>query len=220
MAAELLRSTDKPVQHTPAHDLESFVYILCWIVTLYDGPKSQLHSDWSKKLALEGWYEGNDLASFANNKEGCMSSGSHLDDITSYYGEVYPCVSALSNLVHKQHQHTHNTRCRELAVSVDYLTRSKRPRSAEDTKPPLDHDAVISILYRTCLYLQNKQVPEEDDRYFQPFYLTKTDYTRLVPGEEIGVCSSTNILDLGGGRYSKKRRVLRRICGPKGRRGA
>ena len=41
MATELLRTTnDTSVQHTPAHDLESFVYLLCWIVTLYNGPKA------------------------------------------------------------------------------------------------------------------------------------------------------------------------------------
>ena len=212
MATELLRTTnDTSVQHTPAHDLESFVYLLCWIVTLYDGPKSQLRSDSSKKLALEGWYEGNDLAVFANNKEGCMSSNSHLSDITNYYIKLSPCVAALSGLVREQHQH--NRRGHE-STPVSYLTGSKRPRSVKDPVP-LNHDVVISILRRTCLYLNNEELSEKDVTTFQPFFLTKKDYTRLVFGEEISVCSSTNILDLGGGRYSKKRRILRRIRGPK-----
>ena len=56
MATELLHATDDaPVQHTPAHDLESFVYLLCWIVTLYDSPKSQLRKDSSKNWL---WKDG------------------------------------------------------------------------------------------------------------------------------------------------------------------
>ncbi|KIK12077.1 hypothetical protein PISMIDRAFT_45115, partial [Pisolithus microcarpus 441] len=32
MAIELLRAVNnKPVKHTAAHDLESFIYLLCWI---------------------------------------------------------------------------------------------------------------------------------------------------------------------------------------------
>ena len=214
MATQLLRFTNNPsVQHTPAHDLESFVYLLCWIVTLYDGPKSQLRNDSSKKLALEGWYsEGNDLASFANNKEGCMSSNSHLSDITEYYSELIPCVAALSRLVREQHQY--NRKVQE-PVEANYLTGSKRPLSKVKKVAPLNHDAIISILCLTCLHLNNQEPPEDDADEFQPFRLTKNDYTRLVSGEGIGVCSSTNILDLGGGRYSKKRRILRRIQGPK-----
>ena len=73
---------------------------------------------------------------------------------------------------------------------------------------------VISILRRTCLYLDNQEPSEQDAQDFQPFRLTKMGHTRLVSGEGIDICSSTNILDLGGGRYSKKRRILRRIRGP------
>lgn len=210
MATELLRAT-KPVQHTPAHDLESFVYLLCWIATLYDGPKSQLRKDSSKKLALEGWYEGSELAVFANNKEGCMSSNSHLNDITDYYTNLLVCIAALSELVREQHQYIRSLR---VPIGRNYLTGSKRPRSVENTAPPLNHDAVISILRRTCLYLDNQEPSEQDAQDFQPFRLTKMGHTRLVSGEGIDICSSTNILDLGGGRYSKKRRILRRIRGP------
>lgn len=212
MATELLRTANTPVQHTPAHDLESFVYVLCWIVTLYNGPKSQLRNDLCTKLALEGWYEGNDLAVFANNKEGCMSSNDHLDDITDYYNELSPCVGALSALVREQHQYIRNTR---EPVKVNYLTGSKRPRAVENTVPPLNHEAVISILRLTCLYLNNQEPSETDAQDFQPFCLTKRDHTRLVSGEGISICSSTDILDLGGGRYMKKKRIQRRICGPK-----
>ena len=212
MATKLLRTTnDTLIQHTPAHNLKSFVYLLCWIVTLYDGPKSQLCSDSSKKLALEGWYEGNDLTMFTNNKEGCMLSNSHLSDITDYYIKLSPCVAVLSSLVREQHQHNH--RGRE-STPVNYLTGSKRPRSVKDPVP-LNHDVVISILRCTCLYLNNEELSEKDVTTFQLFFLTKKDYTCLVSGEEISVCSSTNILDLGGGRYSKKRRILCRIRGPK-----
>lgn len=212
MATELLRTANTPVQHTPAHDLESFVYVLCWIVTLYNGPKSQLRNDLCTKLALEGWYEGNDLAVFANNKEGCMSSNDHLNDITDYYNELSPCVGVLSALVHKQHQYIRNTR---EPVKVNYLTGSKRPRAVENTVPPLNHEAVISILRLTCLYLNNQEPSETDAQDFQLFWLTKRDHTRLVSGEGISICSSTDILDLGGGRYMKKKRIRRCICGPK-----
>ncbi|KIK19050.1 hypothetical protein PISMIDRAFT_13945 [Pisolithus microcarpus 441] len=102
MAIELLRTVDnKPVKHTAAHDLESFVYLLCWIVTFFAGPESQLHKN-TTKLAIEGWYEGNDLIAFANNKEGCMASASHLKDITSYYGVLSACVGVLSELIRCQ----------------------------------------------------------------------------------------------------------------------
>ncbi|KAI6004945.1 hypothetical protein EDD15DRAFT_2107211, partial [Pisolithus albus] len=60
MAVELLCAVNnKPVKHTVAHDLESFVYLLCWIVTFFAGPESRLRKD-STKLAIEGWYAGND----------------------------------------------------------------------------------------------------------------------------------------------------------------
>ena len=121
MATELLHAT-KPVQHTPAHDLESFVCLLCWITTLYDGPKSQLRKDSSKKLALEGWYEGSELAVFTNNKEGCMSSNSHLNDITNYYTNLFVCIAALSELVCEQHQYIHSLR---VPIGRNYLTGSK-----------------------------------------------------------------------------------------------
>ena len=217
MATELLRATDDaPVQHTPAHDLKSFVYLLCWIVTLYDGPKSQLRKDSSQKLALEGWYEGNDLPSFANNKEGCLSSNSHLNDITAYYAQLFTCVAALSQLVREQHQYIRETRETCKAVEGDnYLTGSKRRRPVDNSVPPLNHDAVISILRPTCLHLDHQELSDKDADDFRPFYLTKRDQTRLISGEGINFCSSTNILDLGGGRYSKRRRILRRIQGPK-----
>jgi hypothetical protein len=93
MAVELLCGVDdKPVQHTAAHDLKSFVYLLCWIVTFYAGSKSQLHKD-SAKLTLEGWYYGSNLGTFANNKEGCMASTSHLNDITKYYSCLCTCIA-------------------------------------------------------------------------------------------------------------------------------
>ena len=201
MATELLHTTnDTLVWHTPAHNLKSFVYLLCWIITLYNGPKSQLCSDSSKKLALEGWYEGNDLAIFANNKEGCMLSNSHLNDITNYYIKLSPCIAVLSSLVHEQHQHNHRTR---ESTPVNYLTGSKYPHSVKD--PVLfNYNMVISILCHTCLYLNNEELSEKDITTFQLFFLTKKDYTHLVSGEEISVCSSTNILDLGGSCYSKK----------------
>ncbi|KAI5987298.1 hypothetical protein EDD15DRAFT_2173804 [Pisolithus albus] len=102
MAVELLRAVNnKPVKHTVAHDLESFVYLLCWIVTFFAGPESRLRKD-STKLAIEGWYTGNDLLAFANNKEGCMVSASHLEDITSYYRVLSACVGMLSELVRCQ----------------------------------------------------------------------------------------------------------------------
>ena len=110
------------------------------------------------------------------------------------------CIAALSGLVREQHQH--NRRGCE-STPVSYLTGSKCPRSVKDPVP-LNHDIVISILRRTCLYLNNEELSEKDITTFQPFFLTKKDYTRLVSGEEISVCSSTNILDLGGGHYSKK----------------
>ena len=202
MATELLHTTNNTlVWHTPAHNLKSFVYLLCWIITLYDGPKSQLCSDSSEKLALEGWYEGNDLAIFANNKEGCMLSNSHLNDITNYYIKLSPCIAVLSSLVHEQHQHNHRTR---ESTPVNYLTGSKYPHSVKD--PVLfNYNMVISILCHTCLYLNNEELSEKDITTFQLFFLTKKDYTHLVSGEEISVCSSTNILDLGGSCYSKKR---------------
>lgn len=86
MAINLLHAADnEPIQHTTAHGLEFFIYLLCWIVALYADPQSQLCNDLPKKLALEGWYKGNDPATFTYNKEGCMSSGSYLNDITKYY---------------------------------------------------------------------------------------------------------------------------------------
>ena len=214
MATQLLHFTNNlSVPHTPAHNLELFVYLLCWIVTLYDGPKSQLRNDSSKKLALEGWYlEGNDLVSFTNNKEGCMSSNSHLSDITKYYSELIPCVAVLSRLLRKQHQY--NRKAQE-PVKANYLIGSKRPLSEVKKVAPLNHDMVISILRLTCLHLNNQEPPEDDADEFQPFWLTKNDYTRLVSGEGISVRPSTNILDLGGGWYSKKRWILCRIQGPK-----
>ncbi|KAI5989728.1 hypothetical protein EDD15DRAFT_2113642, partial [Pisolithus albus] len=55
MAVELLEAgEDSFVQHTAAHDVESFVYLLCWITSLYDGPRSRFRTD-SKKLAMESW---------------------------------------------------------------------------------------------------------------------------------------------------------------------
>lgn len=56
-------------------------------------------------MTLEGWYEGNDLATFANNKEGCMSSGSHFEDITPFYQSLRPCIHVLSALVLEQQQY-------------------------------------------------------------------------------------------------------------------
>ena len=103
MAIELLHTANnEPVWHTVADDLESFVYLLCWIVTLYGGQQSWLHGNSPTKLALEGWYEGNNLATFANNKEGCMSSGSHLKDIMEYYYCLHACAEVLSVLIHSQ----------------------------------------------------------------------------------------------------------------------
>ena len=159
----------------------------------------------------EGWYEGSELAIFANNKEGCMSSNSHLNNITNYYTNLLVCIAALSELVHKQHQYI---RSLHVPIGRNYLTGSKRPRSVENTAPPLNHDMVILILHCMCLYLDNQESSEQDAQDFQPFHLTKMGHTHLVFGEGINICSSTNILDLGGGRYSKKRQILHCICGP------
>ena len=211
MATELLRTTND-LQHTPAHDLESFIYLLCWIVILYDGPKSQLCKDSSKKLALEGWYEGKDLFTFANNKEGCMSSNSHLHNITKYYAGLYTCVAGLSKLVRQQHQYVRSI---HEPTGVNYLTGTKWPLDVENTMPPLTHNGVISILRLTCLYLDGQEPKEKDAHVFQPFCLMKKEYTCLMFGEGMRVCSSTNIIDLGGGHYTKKRRILCCINGPK-----
>ncbi|KAI5986620.1 hypothetical protein EDD15DRAFT_2373063 [Pisolithus albus] len=123
MAVELLRAVNnKPVKHTVAHDLESFVYLLCWIVTFFAGPESQHRKD-STKLAIEGWYTGNDLLAIANNKEGCMASASHLEGITSYYRVLSACIGMLSELV----------RCQLYAQrlahgpALNYFVGSKRP---------------------------------------------------------------------------------------------
>ena len=211
MAIDLLRAVD--VQHTAAHDLESFIYLLCWIITLYDGPRSQLRKD-SKKLALEGWYKGHDLATITNHKKGCISSASHLDDITEYYSNLHACVAVLSALIHQQQQYSHCIAHEPLNDQVDYLIGFKRRHEDSNSGPPLNHDAVIAILRRTCLYLRGQKIPEENDYNLEPFYLTRKGRTSLFSGGGTTVYSSTQVYDLGGGRYSKKRWILRRIRGP------
>ncbi|KIK14044.1 hypothetical protein PISMIDRAFT_17557 [Pisolithus microcarpus 441] len=126
MAVELLRAVNnKPIKHTAAHDLKSFIYLLCWIVTFFTGPESQLRKN-TTKLAIEGWYEGNDLIAFANNKEGCMASASHLKDITSYYGVLSACVGMLSELVRHQ---LYAQRCAHnpAIAQFNYYVGSKQP---------------------------------------------------------------------------------------------
>ncbi|KAG8214275.1 hypothetical protein J3R82DRAFT_9219 [Butyriboletus roseoflavus] len=198
MAIEHLRTDDdEPLRHTVAHDLESFVYLLCWIVTFYAGPHSQLRDDFPKKLAMEGWYEGNDLAMFANNKEGCMSSGSHLQDITGYYESLRACVKVLSSLVHEQQQyvqrHSHNA----LTAQADYLTGSKRPLIEDSKSDPLNHNALISILFRTCQLLHKGRIPDTMDYEPRAFCCTKDHRTPL----------------LRGGRLLKKKRIMHRKRG-------
>ncbi|KAI9566740.1 hypothetical protein HD554DRAFT_2040101 [Boletus coccyginus] len=146
-------------------------------VALDDGPKSRLRNDSHKRLALEE----------------C-----HLDDITHHYAELRSCVAVLSDLVSQQQQYTCRNERKALDDQVDYLTGSKRPRSAEHTGPPLDHDAVISILRRTCLYIHHQTVLEKDDRDLEPFYLTKKDRHRaslVSDSEGTRICSSTDVLD-------------------------
>lgn len=160
MAIELLCAADnEPIQHTAAHDLESFVYLLYWIVTLYTGAQSQLHNDLPKRLALEGWYEGNDLGTLANNKEGCMSSGSHLKDLTSYYHTLCACIQVLSALVHEQQQYIQHKARDGWAAQACYLTGSKRPCCQERGPEPLNHDAINIILIAHASFYTTEQFP-------------------------------------------------------------
>ncbi|KAI6108120.1 hypothetical protein F5141DRAFT_1005292 [Pisolithus sp. B1] len=124
MAIELLQAgEDSSIQHTAAHDVKSFVYLLCWITSLYDGPQSQFRTD-SKKLALESWYDDCDLCVLALNKEGCMSSHLHLHDITKHYSTLHPCITALSDLITEQ-LHAQCDACSPPAATVDFITGTK-----------------------------------------------------------------------------------------------
>ncbi|KIK19383.1 hypothetical protein PISMIDRAFT_13716 [Pisolithus microcarpus 441] len=207
MAIELLRAVNnKPIKHTAAHNLKSFVYLLCWIVTFFAGPESQLCEN-TTKLAIEGWYEGNDLIAFANNKEGCMASASHLKDITSYYGVLSACIGMLSELV--RHQLYAECHARDPAIAqFNYYVGSKRPRSEDNEQDPLNHDAVISILHQMCLHLCGRQIPESGD-FLQPFYLTKKECTSVLRGT-----ASSDIPDFGGGHHLKRRWIMHRVWGP------
>lgn len=217
MAIELLcAGDDEPTQHNETHDLESFVYLLSWIVTLYTGPQSQLREETPEKLSVLSWYGNHDLSILANNKQGCMSSCSHLKDITEYYNPLGPCVRVLSMLVDSHVLHTQRKRHNQKwDAQVDFLAGPKRRRLEVSGDDPLNHEAVIAILHRTCLLLHSGQMPEVTDYdVLQPFYLTKNHRTRLLPITSSNDSSSSNFLDLGGGRYVKKRRMMRRMLGP------
>jgi hypothetical protein len=126
--------------------------------------------------------------------------------ITKYYSCLHTSVATLSDLIRRQllaqcYAHSSST-------EMDYLTGSKRLRPKESKKNPLNHNAVIIILHYMCLLLCIRQIPDSAD-FLQPYYLTKKDRTSILYGKGL-----TNILDLGGGRHLKKRRIMCRIQGP------
>lgn len=221
MAIEILRAADnEPVMHTQAHDLESFVYLLCWIIIMYAGPRSQMRETSPKKLSLEGWHDGGeDFATFAAIKEGNMSSGVHLKDVTPYFQTLGPCALALSKIVHEQQTYVRKEASNDWITQADYLTGSKRPHPEQRGDEPLTHDAVIVILHRTCEYLNTGTIPDDTD-VSQPYYLTKTHATPLLGDSESEPpaagpsTSGLHLLDFGGGRYSKRRRIKYRKTGP------
>lgn len=198
MAVDLLQ--DETVQHAPAHDLESFVYVLCWIMLLFDGPQSKLRDEGPHTKVIEGWYDSNDYRKLANTKQGCISSGSHLRDISPYYNSLGPLASELGYLVEDQLKHTRASR------EPPRFGRKRRHSEATSSNSlgPLQHDAVIAILHRACSELANSEPPED---LIQPFFLQKAECYKPE-------FSTTKTTDLGGGRQTKRRRVMRRIRGP------
>lgn len=60
----------------------------------------------------------------------------------------------LSELVGRQLLYAKRNAHSSLAAEVDFFTGSKWPRFEESEGGPLNHDAVITILHRTCLFLR------------------------------------------------------------------
>ena len=96
MAIEVLRGTD----HTYRHDLESFFYVLLWIIARRVWEKEFFCSavDRPKRDILKKWYTGS-FDDIADAKEGNMLVN-QFEDILKEFPQAYDLIKPLCKMIH------------------------------------------------------------------------------------------------------------------------
>ena len=115
---------------SPAHDLESLIYVFTWICVVYSRP-GQVRSDVSlQETCMKGWTSIKtlqDVETLCNARTGELSTKFFLNYFTPYFEQLKGTVSAL----------------------YDLLCTSRTPNG-----PPLTHGAMKAILLQAFLAAQ------------------------------------------------------------------
>ncbi len=105
MAIEVLKSAHK-IRHAFYHDLESLVYVLCWICTTQGGPSNTLRCFDYSKSEIRNWNgEGEDtMRTVGNSKFSVMTDEDEFKDRVAskfdpYFTPIIPCILRLRELL-------------------------------------------------------------------------------------------------------------------------
>ena len=91
MAIEVLRATERNIDHTYRHDLESFFYVLISICIRCGWPTGRK----SRTNPLQSWYTGS-YENIARTKRGDMEEGGFEDTILPKFSPVFGCLKELA----------------------------------------------------------------------------------------------------------------------------
>ena len=118
------------VAPSPAHDLESLIYVFVWICVVYSCP-GQVRSDVPlQQTCVKGWTSIKmlqDVVTLCNSRTGELTTKFFLKDFTPYFEQLKGPASALYNL----------------------LRDSRNPEG-----PPLTHASIKKILLQAFLTVQ------------------------------------------------------------------
>jgi hypothetical protein len=82
-------------EHTPRHDLESFLYVIIYICTFTNGPNSpRTENQLPKHLSIRAWFKNDGTSSIGTSKIGHMQRAEHeiLPGFTEYWADFAPFI--------------------------------------------------------------------------------------------------------------------------------
>ena len=100
MAVDLLLEEASYIPHKAQHDLESLLYVICWMFTAYSGPGRRVNTP---NAVMERWNQPDDwLASGRAKLDGVAPNNFPrvLDQFQPYFHPFKICVQELARLFH------------------------------------------------------------------------------------------------------------------------
>lgn len=108
MAIEILMGLVAGEEHQAYHDIESFFYILLWIMLQYAGPGGIERQDIDVESfdVIKGWIQGSDIEAIGYNKANSMTTSipsifknSVIKLCTPYFQDLAPCIQELRQMI-------------------------------------------------------------------------------------------------------------------------